>query len=132
GLAVAAAMVTATGVADEANKYVGTKKCKMCHLKQYKSWELTKHSKAFESLSDADKKKADVIKKRTVGYGKPGGFKSLAETPDLVNVGCEDCHGPGGKHLSVKMTDKEAKRASIQDPAKKNVCIECHSMHPKK
>lgn len=130
-LAVAVAMVTTVGTAAEKNTYIGVKKCKMCHIKAYKSWAETKHSKAFDSLSDADKKDEEKLKKRTVAYGKPGGFKSVADTPGLTNVGCEACHGPGGNHIATPRKDKEAKRASITTPAKKNVCIECHSMHGK-
>lgn len=128
-LAMAVPMVTTVGMAAEDNEYVGVKKCKMCHIKAFKSWEDTKHAKAFDSLSDADKKDEAKLKKRTVAFGKPGGFKSVADTPDLVNVGCEACHGPAGKHLAAPMKDKEKKKASIQKPTEKNVCIGCHSPH---
>ncbi len=30
--------------------FVGAKKCKMCHMKQFKSWETTKMAQAFELL----------------------------------------------------------------------------------
>jgi hypothetical protein len=131
GLVLAVAMVTTTGLAADDNKYVGIKKCKMCHAKAYKSWEETSHAKAFDSLSDADKKDEAKLKKSTVAYGEPGGFKSVADTPELANVTCEACHGPGGNHLAAPMKDKEAKKASIQTPAVKNVCIGCHSVHDK-
>ncbi len=128
-LAVAVAVVTTVGTAAEENSYVGVKKCKMCHMKEYKSWEKTKHAKAFDSLSDADKKDEAKLKKTTVAFGKPGGFKSVADSAVLTNVGCEACHGPGGKHLAVPMKDKAAKKASIQSPKEKNVCIGCHTPH---
>ena len=35
--------------------YVGAKKCKMCHLTEYKSWEKTKHAAAFDLLKDNEK-----------------------------------------------------------------------------
>ncbi len=132
GVAVFATLFVANGVAQEDNRYVGSKKCKTCHTKEYKSWEKTKHAVVFDNLSDAEKKDPEILKKRTTGYGKAGGFKSVEETPDLVNVGCEMCHGPGGKHVDVPLSDKEAKKASAQTPAGKNVCIECHEPHEKK
>lgn len=132
GLAAIATFFVANGLAEEENRYVGSKKCKMCHTKEYKSWEKTKHGAAFDSLSDAEKKDPEVLKERTTGYGKPGGFKSVEETPELANVGCEMCHGPGGKHVDVPLSDKEAKKASAQTPAGKNVCIGCHEPHETK
>jgi hypothetical protein len=118
--------------AQEDNPYVGSKKCKTCHIKEFKSWEKTKHASVFDKLSDEDKKKPEVLKMRTIAYGKPGGFKSLDETPDLVNVGCEMCHGPAGKHVKVSLSDKEGKKATVKVASDTKVCIECHMPHAKK
>ena len=95
--------------------YVGSKKCKICHIKQYKSWEQTTMAKTFEVLmpgARAEEKKAagldpekdytadaECLPCHTVGYGKPGGFVDLATTPTLAGVGCEMCHGPGSEYL---------------------------------
>lgn len=108
--------------------YVGAKKCKMCHFKQYKSWEKMKHFKSFEALSAADKGKEECVKCHVTGYGKPGGFKSLEKTPNMTEVQCEVCHGPGSEHLAVKMTDKAKKKATINgNPGA--VCVKCHNPH---
>src|SRR5262249_54066663 len=40
----------------KAAQYVGVNKCKMCHFKQYKAWQETKHASALESLQKADAK----------------------------------------------------------------------------
>ena len=55
-LAATLAMLVAfaPGHADAANRYIGTKKCKMCHRKAYKAWENSKHAHAFESLEKAN------------------------------------------------------------------------------
>ena len=94
-------------------EYVGAKKCKACHSKQYKAWKKTSMANSFENLKSGikaeEKKKAGLdpdkdyttdkncLRCHTTGYGKPGGFKSLEETPKLINVQCEGCHGPGGE-----------------------------------
>jgi hypothetical protein len=96
--------------------YVGATKCKMCHLKQFKTWETTKMAMSFALLKPgiqaAEKTAAGLDPEadyttdaqclgcHTTGYGKPGGFVSLAETPELLGVQCESCHGPGSEYLA--------------------------------
>ena len=111
-------------------KYVLAKKCKKCHIKQFKSWEKTTMAKSFENLKpgvNAEAKKkagidpdkdytadADCLRCHTTGYGKPGGFVSLATTPDLINVQCEACHGPGSEYIKImKKHRKTFKKADI-------------------
>jgi hypothetical protein len=112
--------------------YVGAKKCRACHLKQFQTWEQTRMAKSFELLkagAHADaKKKMNVDPQKdythdekclpchTTGYGKPGGFVSLEKTPELVGVQCESCHGPGSEYLKegfMTLKNKEYKRAEL-------------------
>jgi hypothetical protein len=134
------------GNADGA-EYVSDKKCKMCHMKQYKSWQKTGMANSFESLKPGvkseEKKKAGIdpdkdytadpncLKCHTTGYGKPGGFTSLAETPKLVNVQCEGCHGPGAAFWKIMRDSKfklaDAKAAGLIIPNEEiNNCMDCH------
>ena len=128
---VVLALASSIGIAQDDNSYTGNKKgkCKMCHAKQFKSWQKTPHATAFDRLSDAEKKDVEMLKTHTVGHGQPGGFKSVAETPELVNVGCEACHGPAAKHVAIPLSKKEEKRASILTPKEKNTCAGCHTEH---
>lgn len=110
--------------------YVGAKKCKTCHLKQYNTWATTKMATAFELLKpgvrpDAKKKAkqdpnkdythdANCLSCHTTGYGKPGGFRSIEETPELAGVQCEVCHGPHSNVLKVMtIRNKEYKRSEV-------------------
>jgi cytochrome c553 len=131
-------------------EYVGSAKCKKCHLKQFKSWESTTMAQAFESLRPGAKAEAKTaagldpdkdyttdaacVTCHVTGMGKAGGFVDEASTPDLVGVGCESCHGAGGtyiqdEHMSLK--NKEYKRADIiavgmiDDPL--TTCESCHN-----
>jgi mono/diheme cytochrome c family protein len=113
-------------------EYIGSKNCKKCHLKQYKSWEATKMATAFEVLKPGERSEqkaaagldpaADYsiyeicVKCHVTGYGKPGGFVDIETTPELANVGCETCHGPGGSYTTDKLMslkNKEYKRADL-------------------
>jgi hypothetical protein len=119
---VAAVSATVLPTADDA-EYVGAKKCKMCHLKQHKSWGESKKASAMESLEpgkdteiktkfglDPEKdytKDESCLACHTTGYGKKGGYalvdasdeKAVKAMKDLANVGCESCHGPGSAYL---------------------------------
>ena len=142
-------MVGMLGIAtiSESADYVGVKKCKACHIKQYKSWMKTTMATSFENLKAgvkaAEKKKAgldadkdytadaDCLRCHTTGYGKPGGFKTIAETPNLANVQCEGCHGAGGdfktvmKNKMFKLADAVAAGLTLPDE-KNNNCMDCH------
>ena len=88
--------------------YVGSRACADCHETEYESFEkYAKKSHSFESiavmkknLTHAEIKECFVC--HTTGYGKPGGFVSETETPDLKNAGCEVCHGPGSLHCETE------------------------------
>jgi hypothetical protein len=117
---------------EDEHAYVGSKKCKMCHLKEWKSWSETKMAKSFELLQPgirAEQKKAagldpdkdysmdaECLPCHTVGYGKEGGFSNLESTPDHAGVGCEMCHGPGGTYIQkqyMSLQNKNYKRDEI-------------------
>ncbi len=116
-------LAPAAGADDEKVAYEGSKSCKMCHIKTFKSWEDKPHGNAFETLKpdvDAEVKKAagldpakdyttdaSCLKCHTTGYGEPGGYsipdpedrKAVRAAKALENVGCESCHGPGGAYI---------------------------------
>lgn len=124
-------LLTGVGLAGDA-EYRGAASCKMCHIKQYKSWEATHMASSFELLRpgvrSVEKQKAGLdpeadytgdprcLPCHTTGYGMAGGFVSLAETPDLIGVQCEACHGPGGGYLAddkMSLKNKEYIRAEV-------------------
>lgn len=124
--------LSAASVAGATASYVGAKKCRACHIKQFQSWEKTRMARAFELLrpgvAAAAKKKANLEPQKdythdqecvgchTTGFGMPGGFVSLEKTPELVGVQCESCHGPGSEYLKeggMTLKNKEYKRAGL-------------------
>ncbi len=142
------AFFSLTAANGDSPKYVGAKKCKACHIKQYKAWKKTTMATSFKNLKpgiNAEAKKkagldpnkdytadADCLKCHTTGYGKPGGFKSIAETPKLANVQCEACHGPGSKFKKIMKKNKKFKREEVKAvgwifPSEDEAgCMACH------
>lgn len=100
--------------------YVGNTQCKTCHAEAYAFWEKTNHASAYETLAERNKDyDQGCIGCHVVGYEKPGGsvigkFEydvELGETgytvhKQLRDVGCENCHGPGSKHVEAAMFGK--------------------------
>ena len=43
------------------------------------------------------------------------GYESQAKTPKLVNVGCEDCHGPGENHVKAQKGNNAALQKQLQE-----------------
>jgi hypothetical protein len=108
--------------------YVENKKCKMCHLKQFKAHSETAHAKSFENLTDAgEEANKECYPCHTTGYGKPGGFTDVASTPDLVGTTCQACHGPGSAHVAKGLSKEERKPLINGSP--KDACVNCHKQH---
>ncbi|MEC4675594.1 MAG: multiheme c-type cytochrome, partial [Nitrospirota bacterium] len=57
----------------------------------------------------------------TTGYGRPGGFISAEETPQMKNAGCEVCHGPGELHVKTKKPGDIKRKMTLED------CEKCHT-----
>ncbi|MFQ5649292.1 MAG: cytochrome c family protein [bacterium] len=132
--------------------FVGTKGCKKCHLKQFKSWKTTNMAKAFDILKAGERAEAkkqagldpakdytqdtECLPCHTTGYGKSGGFVSLEETPQLAGVSCEMCHGAGSEYVKeqyMHLKNKNYKRSEVvkvglNSPVTGKSCTEvCHN-----
>jgi formylglycine-generating enzyme required for sulfatase activity len=121
-------------ISSQGATYIGVKKCKSCHFKQWNSWRKTKMAKTFEVLKpgvrgeekvklkfNPDKdytRDAACLACHTSGFGIPGGYvvpaegdaKAKEQAADNAGVTCEGCHGPGSKANEVLEDIKENKR----------------------
>ncbi len=100
--------------------FSGNEFCSVCHTKEAETWDLTKHAGAFQTLvTHGADKSPECVSCHVVGWNKPGGYTISPPTPSLEDVGCEDCHGRGGPHLSpglVKNGDYEPQCLACHDP----------------
>jgi len=87
-------------------EYVGSAECKSCHRHAYEVWENHPHAHAYDTLVTAKKPElrqfdGECIVCHTVGFGQVSGYESETKTPQLREVGCENCHGPGSLHVQM-------------------------------
>ncbi len=101
--------------------YVGIEECEMCHDEAAEQWQGTVHAHAYETLVDLNKQfDLSCVGCHVTGFRQPGGSE-VVENEGLRSVQCEQCHGPGGRHID----DPEGVRLPAQTPSK--VCAECHT-----
>jgi len=125
-------------------RFVGSAKCESCHEPSYDVWKKSGHRKAWQTLLEVDPPRnfdPECISCHVVGWNPQkyfpyeSGFQSAEKTPHLFDVGCEDCHGPGEKHVAAEMgNDKplqQAMRKAVhvsKEESEKRLCLECHDL----
>ena len=108
------------------NTYAGSAACQSCHETKYKTFlDHARKSRSFESVEKMKKGLTDAEIKEcyschTTGYGKPGGFINIKQTPELTNAGCEVCHGPGKLHIDTQDPAQIVRNVTI------DLCKQCH------
>jgi hypothetical protein len=144
----------------EKPEFVGSDQCKGCHAGAFRIWqkvvekdgEKYSHSTAYQKLVDAKRPSnrqfdPECIVCHTVGFGYESGFFDAKKTNNLLNVGCESCHGPASEHVAAEASgvNKAEWRKAINpwkyipvDPKKpepaavqrkfhiEQMCIKCH------
>jgi len=136
--------------------FVGSAACADCHDNAWKVWKEglkdspPKHAHAFATLQKPPKRSKiprhhdpECLSCHVVGWNPQkyfpyeSGFMSLESTPELTDVGCENCHGPGAEHAAaengaVELTESQIDKLrkdlvlSLKDAEQK--CLECHDL----
>lgn len=103
--------------------YLGYTACVDCHSEITDKWKVTKHGNAFENLKTQGAEKQEnpgCFRCHVVAYNEDGGYIDMELTPELKDVQCEACHGPGRKHTETLSADDINK-------ASEDVCRKCHT-----
>jgi len=131
-------------IAYSAEEYVGAKKCKLCHIKIYKSWDKTKHSSAFDALSPGAaaeaKTKAKLDPQKDYSPDpKCVECHTTGNNADFPGIQCEACHGAGKKFTAIGVMNKKlwkenpdrqrklALEAGLIVKPEEALCTKCHN-----
>jgi len=101
-------------------EYTGSASCMSCHQYEYEKWSTGAHARAYATLEQAGSEyDPECVKCHVVGMEYESGFISPELTGQLKNVGCENCHGPGSRHIETE--------GEILTGEPKSTCMDCHS-----
>jgi hypothetical protein len=125
-------------------EFVGSRKCESCHEISYDIWKKSGHSRAYATLVNLDPPRhfdPECISCHVIGWHPTkffpyeGGFESMEKTPHLANTGCEDCHGPGEKHVAFELSGTESQKLEFRkamvitkEESEKQQCATCHDL----
>ncbi|GEM_PF-803469 len=128
-------------------RFVGSQACADCHTVACDIWEKTPHAHATRTLVQLTPPRQfdpECISCHATGWDPQryvpfeSGYVSMEKTPQLRANGCENCHGPGSRHVAIELGDLEvseaeaekarrAMRVTIQE-AKQHLCLQCHDL----
>ncbi|HSW38809.1 MAG TPA: multiheme c-type cytochrome [Acidobacteriota bacterium] len=95
--------------------------CAPCHKAAVAQWEASDHAKAYSTLLSRERNfDPSCLVCHTTLFDQPGGFSMAQQQMELVNVGCESCHGYGEEHRTTM--------APIPIPKPElELCVRCHT-----
>jgi hypothetical protein len=124
-------------------EFVGAQRCNECHKKAYAKWRTTGHASAFDSLRTGRRDiprihDPECLACHVTGwnpqdvYRYETGWISESQTPKLAGNQCENCHGPGSRHIALiksgqKMKARNLVRVSLEQ-ARDKLCVTCHDL----
>ena len=74
-------------------------RCKTCHSSIHESWSKSRHAHAMATLEKTHQDfDPECVTCHATGVLVRNGFANKRDTPELANVQCEACHGPGLAH----------------------------------
>ncbi len=138
--------------------FVGADKCGECHTTAFEIWKNTPHAHGFESLDPAHQRTGyerlegvsrthdpECLSCHVTGWDPQEfvrfqtGFinEEFAATPEekslhtlLAGNQCENCHGPGSRHIELIEAGKDKEAAAevrvTLEQSKKEGCVKCH------
>jgi hypothetical protein len=132
-------------------QFVGSAACADCHEREYEIWQKTPHAHATDSIVHPGERSEiprhhdpECLSCHVTGWNPQeyfpykSGYLSLESTKEMTQMGCENCHGPGSRHVAAEMGELEDLTDELQAAlrqemvlkldAAKQTCLECHDL----
>lgn len=124
-------------------EFVGADRCAECHQKATAKWKTTGHATAFDSLRTGRRgipriHDPECLSCHVTGwhaqdvYRYDSGWISESQTKHLAGNQCENCHGPGSRHIElIESGDTEQARTLMKvtkEQARDKLCVTCHDL----
>ena len=103
--------------------YVGADTCKVCHEQVFTAWSRTKHAKALDKLTAANRAGGKCIGCHVTGSAEA--IAAEADKPMHPNVQCEACHGPGRRHIEAANGGDVSNGRTVK--IEETTCTRCHN-----
>jgi len=122
--------------------YVGADKCGECHTKAFAQWKTTGHAQAFESIRTGRRgipriHDPECLSCHVTGwhpqdvYRFESGYLNEKASAHLLGNQCENCHGPGSRHIELVESDQKKEARALMhvglEKARQH-CYECHDL----
>lgn len=102
--------------------YAGYNSCTACHRDIAGRWQQTRHARAFDSLETKGQQfNGECIVCHVTGVITGNEPYLLTLPENLLQVGCEACHGPGLAHAAAPESVHPQKKPAAA------VCLRCHT-----
>jgi hypothetical protein len=131
-------------------RFVGSDTCADCHSDAYDIWKESPHAHATDSLVHPGERTEiarhfdpECLSCHVTGWNPQkffpyeSGYLSLQATPMRTGSGCENCHGPGDRHVAAESGDVEVERDELLKLRKemqlplataRQTCLQCHDL----
>ena len=108
---------------DGKNSYIGSQSCQECHQKESAQWAHSSHATAFNTLRTVGREYYPAcVPCHVTGSGYESGYQiGNPDREQLVDVGCETCHGPGKLHVYTPLKE------NIRWHVPEKICTACHT-----
>lgn len=101
--------------------YVGSAVCGICHQAEWEQWLETPHANSMQTLrKQQNHVRLDCVVCHVTGEAGKDSRPWRMTPRELQEVGCEECHGPGGPHRTTPFPGEEVH--SIEEAS----CVRCH------
>ncbi|MCG3197915.1 MAG: redoxin domain-containing protein [Candidatus Omnitrophica bacterium] len=127
-LGLGAVSERALDLSDMPHGFAGSDVCGMCHRAEYDQWKSTPHARGYEVLVETNNLHRPECHSChvTAEQGRaerpwPVTARGQLTPKEFQEIGCEECHGPGGPHRTKPFAEGHLYST------KEESCLRCHN-----